>query len=169
VSKPAQAYIGLGSNLGDRLDHLNRATGEIGRRVGRITGQSSVYVSPPWGFEAKEDFYNTVICVETVQTPEELLKNLHLIEQEMGRVRSDSANYQSRNIDLDIIDFDGRVKSTATPILPHPLMHRRTFVLAPLSEINPRWIHPVLKRTAGDLLLSLESHDDIRILKGAND
>lgn len=148
-------FIGVGTNLGDRLQNIRRAYELIEEQAGQILQRSSVYQSPPWGFEADQDFYNTVICLQTEHTPDALIRILKNTEQLMGRVKTSEQGYESRVIDLDIVDFEGRVLITDLLQLPHPNMHRRAFVLKPLQEICPRWVHPVTHESIDVLLNAL--------------
>jgi len=154
-------YIGLGSNLGNRLENLEKAYSLIEQNIGKIEKKSSVYVSPPWGFEAKEDFYNSVIKLKTQLDPYSIMIILQKIEIGMGRVKSTGENYESRIIDLDIIDFGGLLVNIKDLVLPHPQMHLRKFVLIPLNEIEPIWIHPIFKLSAIELLKRIRTDDFI--------
>ncbi|MEZ4999923.1 MAG: 2-amino-4-hydroxy-6-hydroxymethyldihydropteridine diphosphokinase [Bacteroidales bacterium] len=137
----AVAYIGIGSNIGDRNGNLLRATEYLSDRTGKVISLSGIYETEPWGFSAGTPFLNMAAGVETALLPGELLKELIDIETGMGRVRSGSG-YQSRIIDLDILFYDDLVLNTEALVIPHPLLHRRSFVLDPLAEIAPDLVHP---------------------------
>ena len=162
-------FIGLGSNLGNRLSHLEKALTLIEERIGKIERKSNVYVSPPWGFEAKEDFYNAVILVRTNLDPLSVLSVLSNIEKELGRLKNGTPGYESRIIDLDIIDFDNEILEAEKLTLPHASMHLRKFVLVPLNEIAPEWEHPILKQNPATLLKRIKSDDFIKKLNETND
>lgn len=139
------AYIGLGSNLDDRLEHLRRAYRAINQpTLGRIVNSSSVYASAPWGDALQADFFNAVLAVETHLDAHALLDQLHRIEAQLGRVRDPERRYGPRTIDLDLIDFGGSVIADARLTLPHPRAIERRFVIEPLAEIAPA--HPLIGR-----------------------
>ena len=167
--KSKDIFIGLGSNLGDRRTHLNVAMALLEERVGRIEKKSSIYRSPPWGFEAKEDFYNMVVQIKTDKEASIVLNLLKEIELSMGRIKITSGTYESRVIDLDIIDFEGIIFKEKNLVLPHAQLHLRKFVLVPLHEIAPRWIHPILNQNCTGLLKRIDSNDFIEKLMDTND
>ena len=144
------AYFSLGSNLGNRDEYLDHAIRLISERIGQIVKKSSVYETDPWGFNADVPFLNRVVEAETELTPEELIREILGIEQELGRVRGDG--YTSRTIDIDILFYGDQVVSTSDLKIPHPSIQDRRFVLVPLCEIAGRFIHPVLDTSISDLL-----------------
>ena len=148
-------YLSIGSNLGDRLLHLQLAVGMIAYRIGEIKSLSKVVETPAWGFEG-EAFYNACLAVDTPLRPEEVLTQLLEIEEFLGRKRSEKNGYQSRTIDLDIVFYGDRVLKTDRLTLPHPRMQERNFVLAPLAEIAPAVEHPESKLTVESLLKTSE-------------
>ena len=140
------SYILLGSNMGDKLTLLNNAIEIIGSRCGKVIKKSSLYESEPWGFDAEQNFINQAICVETELSAHELLRELLSIEIELGRDRSRHyETYVSRPIDLDVIYYGEMINDDRELILPHPRLQLRRFVLEPLCEIAPDFIHPVFK------------------------
>lgn len=142
------AYIGLGSNLGDREKNLQNAITRIRGKEGiRIIRISSFYESDPWGVKEQPRFLNCVVEVETSLEPRSLLQSLLSIEGEMGRRRG--RRWGPRLIDIDLLLYDSVVIHDESPeglILPHPEMHRRKFVLLPLLELIPDAIHPKIKK-----------------------
>ena len=145
---PHQVFLALGSNLGNRVEHIRNAITLIDERVGHLVRQSSLIASEPWGFESVNKFMNCVILCETNLTPREVLKVTQQIEREMGkqkqhatrRCKSSNANcqlpiYHDRPIDIDILLYDDLTIDEPDLKIPHPLMHERDFVMIPLKEI----------------------------------
>lgn len=130
-------YIGLGSNLGNGRDNLNKAISLLSERVGEILATSSYLKSEPWGFESTNLFTNSVTVIKTELTPLEVLDCTEQIEREMGRTAKHKAgeNYTDRVIDLDIIIYDDVRVNTDRLTIPHPHYQKRTFVTAPLIEL----------------------------------
>lgn len=151
-------YLSLGTNLGNKEENLRTAMTLIEEQVGTITSQSALYASAPWGFDSENTFLNNAISVETSLTPEELLSTTQRIEHTLGRThKSVDGQYSDRLIDIDILLYDDVVMHTPSLILPHPLMHRRLFVLEPLSEIAPTMIHPLLQKEITTLCNELKA------------
>jgi 2-amino-4-hydroxy-6-hydroxymethyldihydropteridine diphosphokinase len=155
-------FFGIGTNLGNRKANLRKVIELIGETIGRVLKSSSVYETAPWGFEAENDFLNMAVMVETSYSPAELMKKITGIESMLGRERNQD-RYSSRVIDIDILLYDDLVMAENGLKIPHPLMHERKFVLAPLSEIAPEIIHPGLKMTISALLK--RCRDRSRIIK----
>lgn len=152
MSMTSFSLILLGSNLGDRKHIIDNAVEMIGDRCGLVVDRSSLYETAPWGFDSDNNFLNLVIGIETAMEPHQLLAGLMQIESELGRVRHDVEGYESRPIDLDILYYGDKVIEDDVLILPHPRLHMRRFVLVPLSEIVPDFVHPVFKKTSIELL-----------------
>ena len=150
-----EVILSLGCNLGNRLDNISQAMGYIEKRIGNIKRHSSVYESEAWGFETEDRFLNLVTVVETTLSPETLLQKAHEIETLLGRVRTETG-YASRTMDIDILFFNEKIINTPTLTIPHPLLHRRRFVLSPLHEILPDKVHPVFCKTITELLAECE-------------
>lgn len=156
-------YISLGSNLGNRKAYLQQAIEGIAMRVGSIVDIAPIYETPSWGF-AGEAFLNTCLLCRTYLSPDEVMAQLLQIEHELGRERTPSKGYQSRTIDLDILFYDDRIINTELLTVPHPLLHRRKFVLKPLAAIDQHKVHPVLKKTVGELLLTTDDTSPVQRL-----
>ena len=152
--------LGVGSNL-ESPDHgSSRATIEAGlvaleTRDIQVVAQSGWYRTLPVPESSQPWFVNLVVSVETAMTAELLLETLHAVEQQFGRVRS--VRDAARVIDLDILDFDGRISDCPKLTLPHPRMHERAFVLIPLRDVAPDWRHPSCGRTVNELIAALPS------------
>lgn len=148
-----EAYLCLGGNMGNCLVNLKQANAFVEESVGKIVQCSSVYLSQAWGMDDAPDFYNQVIKLETHLKPEELMSVLLDIEKQMGRERLEqSKGYQNRMIDIDILFFNAEVIKTNILQIPHPRLHLRRFVLEPLNEIAPNYMHPILKKSITQLL-----------------
>lgn len=142
----------LGSNISDRYSYLKDAIALIEGKIGNVVKQSSIYESEPWGFEASLAFLNQIVVVETHLQPLEILSITQMIERSLGRKPKTGDGYQSRTIDIDLLLYDDVAMKNEELTLPHPLMHERMFTLLPLVEVTPGWIHPVLGKTAEQLL-----------------
>ncbi len=127
-------YLSLGSNLGDRLEQLQTARVFL-KELGEIQKTSSIYETEPWGFTDQPAFCNQVVLLETTFEPLELLREIKLIEQKMGR--TPTFRYGPRVIDIDILLFDDIVITDPDLTIPHPELKNRAFVLAPLADITP--------------------------------
>jgi len=154
--KPVNAYIGLGANLGDPHRQLQEALAKLAAvEEVEVLKVSAFYLNPPLGPPEQPWYVNAVAQVRTRLEPEELLRALGQMERDLGRVRGE--RWGPRVIDLDLLLYDGVIMSGPELVLPHPEMHRRVFVLAPLAEIAPEAWHPVLEKTAAELLAELEA------------
>lgn len=152
-----RAYIAAGSNLGDRSRNLEQARHLLQTKGITLLQSSSVHETRPVGGPPQGDFLNAVWSVETELNAGELLNALLSVEKELGRVRE--VKNGPRSIDLDILFFGDFVISGNSLTIPHPRLHERLFVLEPLNEIAPGYIHPVLKKTIQELLEeNLETH-----------
>ena len=136
-SLPHKVFLGLGSNLGDKVWNLQEAIRLIGEQIGTVTRQSSFIETEPWGFESDNTFLNAAICCETEKTPREVLLLTRQIERDLGRrKKSVAGSYADRLIDIDILLYDDLTVDEPDLIIPHPLMHERDFVMIPLKEIQ---------------------------------
>jgi 2-amino-4-hydroxy-6-hydroxymethyldihydropteridine diphosphokinase len=152
--KPVIAYVGLGANLGDPHRQLEEALARLAAlEEVEVLKASTFYLNPPLGPPGQPWYVNAVAQVKTRLEPEELLRALGQVEQDLGRVRGE--RWGPRIIDLDLLLYNGVIMSGPELVLPHPEMHRRAFVLAPLAEIAPEAWHPVLEKTAAELLAEL--------------
>ena len=157
------AYIGIGSNIGDKLNNCQKAISEI-LKVDRhkLLAKSSLFKTQPVGYTSQDWFVNGVIKIETDLEAPELLHTLKTIEAQMGR--SESFRWGPRTIDLDILFFDDIEIHTEELQIPHPLIQDRRFVLVPLVEIDRNLIHPVLKKTIQRLLTDLKEDQGVQKL-----
>jgi len=149
-------YLSLGSNQGNKLQNLQKAVDIIAKKAGSVQKTSSVYKTAAWGFES-DDFFNICIELSTQKSPEELISILLNIEKQLGRERSNTQQYNARSIDIDILLFENEIIFSENLVVPHPRMLARKFVLAPLAEIAPNFIHPTEKLP---VLTCLQNCDD---------
>ncbi len=146
-----KVYLGLGGNLGNKHNNFEKVLHIIEKVLGNITKASSIYESPPWGFESENNFWNQVLEIETELTPFELLSSTQEIEKQFGRKKS-GFKYESREMDIDILYYDDIFMESETLTIPHPKMELRKFVLVPLNEIAPDFKHPLLRFTSFQML-----------------
>ncbi len=145
-----RVFLGIGGNLSDRLGNLRRAVELIGERIGKIEKVSSVYLSEPWGFKHAKYFTNIVAEVYTAFSADEVLTKAFEIETELKRTRSGNG-YEGRTMDIDILFFNSEIINTERLIVPHPHICQRLFVLLPMQEIEPDFVHPQNDMTMKEL------------------
>ncbi|MGB7921685.1 MAG: 2-amino-4-hydroxy-6-hydroxymethyldihydropteridine diphosphokinase [Pyrinomonadaceae bacterium] len=167
---PDYAFVGLGSNLGDRAGHLLlavRGMMDAGLRVVRL---SSVYETEPVGLREQPTFLNMVAEIErnAIFSPEQVLARLLRIEYALGRRRRD-VRHGPRTIDLDLLLYGDERRASAFLTLPHPRLHQRRFVLVPLAELAPGLLHPVLHKSFGQLLAETEDEAEVRRWKSKDE
>ncbi|HYD50804.1 MAG TPA: 2-amino-4-hydroxy-6-hydroxymethyldihydropteridine diphosphokinase [Terriglobales bacterium] len=162
---PNRAFIGIGSNLGDRKANFFEAIQRISQiKNTRVLKQSSLYESEPHG-DAKTWFVNGVIEIETECLPEALLKKLLEIETTMGRKRVSGKRWGARIIDLDLLLYNSQIIEKRNLTVPHPEIQNRRFVLNPLSELAPQLIHPKLSKSVSELLVTTGDGKKIHLLR----
>jgi 2-amino-4-hydroxy-6-hydroxymethyldihydropteridine diphosphokinase len=161
------AFIGIGSNLGDRRANVVEAIKRIGEiPTTRVVRASSCYESEPLG-DAKTWFVNAAVEVDTELSPDAFLKATQAIEQAMGRKRVKGKRWGSRVIDLDILLWNHEVIRKRNLKIPHPEMHKRRFVLLPLAELAPQVIHPTLGQSVSALLAGIDDTKRVTLLPRA--
>ena len=158
------AFLGLGSNLGDRLDFLRKGLKALQDSGIRILKVSSVYETDPVGFLEQGSFLNAAVGALWSGEPRDLLERCLAVEKEMGRERR--VRNGPRTLDIDILLCGGRIQREPGLEIPHPRLHERRFVLVPLEEIAPGLIHPVLNRTIRELLACCADLSGVRRLPG---
>ena len=158
-------FIALGSNIGDRERALNKACDLMPPDITPVAF-SKVYETPPWGYEDQPPFLNQVIKARTCLSPPMLLKRIKEIEQELGR--QPNFRYGPRLIDLDILFYDDLEYKSEKLTIPHPEIATRSFVLVPMMEIAPNYIHPVNHKKIADMAAQIDI-DSIIEFRGENE
>jgi 2-amino-4-hydroxy-6-hydroxymethyldihydropteridine diphosphokinase len=149
-----RVFLGLGTNLGDRLANLEAARRSLEPAVS-LLARSPVYETAPWGYPDQPDFLNQVISCATALAPPDLLALLKSVESLVGR--QPSFRYGPRQIDLDILLYDDLVYRSGDLVIPHPHLHERAFVLVPLCDLAPDLFHPVSGKRMSDLLATVDA------------
>lgn len=156
-----KVFLGIGGNIGNKQQNFTKVEDLVEKRLGKTLLKSSVYETPPWGFNAEENFWNQVLLIETKFLAEELLWRTKEIEDQFYRQERD-VRYSSREMDIDMLYYDDIFMETDKLILPHPRLHQRKFVLVPLVEIAPDFKHPLFRLTSMQML---ENCKDESIIK----
>jgi 2-amino-4-hydroxy-6-hydroxymethyldihydropteridine diphosphokinase len=157
--KHNKVFLGLGSNLGNREENLLKAQKLIDKKVGKVHSKSSIYETAAWGITEQNAFLNQVLEIETVFSPDAVLHLLLKIEKNMGRIRE--IKWGERSIDIDVLYYNNEIISTENLVVPHPFIQERKFVLVPLCEIAPVFIHPKLKQSNLELLEKCQDSGEI--------
>ena len=170
-----RVYLLLGGNLGNRSENLKTAREQVTRLIGDIETASSIYETEPWGFSHHIPFYNQAVVSVTSLEPEKVLQVLRKIEEGLGRKegnpgrkkgdpgrKKEKGQYSARTIDIDILFYEDRVINKKELVIPHPRLHERRFALAPLVEIAPRLVHPVLGKTIDALYEQCDDNSTVK-------
>jgi len=158
------AVLSLGTNIGNRLSNLSEARILLLKNLPcSILKTSSVYETAPWGNVNQDSFYNQVIEIETALTADKLMENILQVENNMGRRRV--KKWEPRIIDIDILFFNRDIIDRENLRIPHQHLHERRFILEPLNEILPGFIHPVLNLDMEHLLADLKDDSAVEKLK----
>ena len=164
MSKSQNIYLGLGSNQGDREQLMAQAIELLSVALGSPVSLSSTIETEAWGFVSPNPFLNMVACFSTDVPPMELLQITEDVERRLGRkTKSVGGVYSDRPIDVDILFYGDKIISTERLTVPHPRLHERLFVLAPLAEIAPRLVHPLLGKSVSQLRDSILSAPDSNV------
>lgn len=161
----AKLYLLLGGNLGNKEKIFSEVKRLLSEKVGKITAQSEIYETEPWGFESEDMFWNQALEISTVLSPMEVLRETQQTETLLGRIRKTNS-YDSRMIDVDILFYDRQTIDSVNIKIPHPRILERKFVLVPLAEIAPDLIHPVFQKTIRQLLLECTDKLSVEKING---
>lgn len=146
-------YFGLGTNEGNKEENIRGAIEELSHLLGTPTAVATIIETEPWGFRSDNSFLNTVVAFKSTLAPEEILKATQEIERRLGRTKKSIGGcYSDRPIDIDILLYGNRIIESEHLTIPHPLLHKRLFVLQPLAQIAPQVIHPTLGKSITRLL-----------------
>ncbi|OGC86242.1 MAG: 2-amino-4-hydroxy-6-hydroxymethyldihydropteridine diphosphokinase [candidate division Zixibacteria bacterium RBG_19FT_COMBO_42_43] len=157
-------FLGVGSNLGDRLENINNAIAELKKsKKIKILKSSSIYETQPWEVKSPEWFLNLVLKVETGLPPLQLLDFLEKLESKSGR--ESKSDKHPRSLDIDILFYNDLIFYTERLVVPHPVLHKRRFVLVPLAEIEPELEHPQLHKDIKTILENLEDKAEVRLFQ----
>ena len=154
-------FLQIGSNIGDRHYNLMTCLKKIELLIGKIINKSKIYVSECWGVKNQRDYFNMVVAIKSIYNPAKILKIISIIENDMGRIRK--KKWGSRTIDIDILFFDKQIIKTKELIIPHKHLDQRMFVLRPLADIAPFFIHPESKKNIKQLIK--ECKDDSKVFE----
>jgi len=158
----AEVYLGLGSNLGSKLENLKEAETYIEKFIGEIQQRSSYYKTAPWGLTDQNEFINSVVKIETFHNPRIVLSLIEKIEYTIGR--TPTVKWGDRIIDIDILFYGDRRLESKKLVIPHPHIQERNFVLVPMKEINHMFMHPILQKTIEELYLASSDQSAVRII-----
>jgi 2-amino-4-hydroxy-6-hydroxymethyldihydropteridine diphosphokinase len=160
--KYINVYLSLGSNVGNRREHILAAKALLHKRVGKIVKQSHVYETQPVGKTDQDPFLNTVVMLNTTLDPRQMLEEISKIERELGRERKEK--WGPRTIDVDILFYGKRIVRDKGLEIPHPELHKRAFVLVPMMELDPELEHPVLGQAIDQLYMDCTDNSDVVML-----
>lgn len=156
------AYLLLGSNLGNKEENLWQAI-KLLKKIGKVKKLSAIYETEPWGFSDDRNFFNLALSINTILNPYELITEILKIEISIGRKRQ-TKQWVAREIDIDIIFYEGLIINEEHLTIPHPQIKNRKFVLVPLKEIAPNFIHPVYRQSISELLKACPDESEVELL-----
>ena len=154
-------HLIIGSNLGDRVEQLSIAKKLIAGDIGPVKSESGIYETQPWGFDDQPWFFNQVLEVYSSKDPQDVMKLIKKIEVKAGRIPNEK--WHARHIDIDILLCGDMIVEKQDLSIPHPLLHTRNFVLVPLMDLIPEWLHPKLGKTIEELYLECRDTGEVYI------
>lgn len=158
-------FLLIGGNLGNRENNIGEAINLIAAKIGLISQQSNIYQTAAWGNTQQPDFLNQVVICNTILNPQQVLTQIFEIEALFKRVRNEK--WGARTMDIDILFYNDLILNTPNLTIPHQLIQKRRFVLMPLNEIVPSFIHPVLNTSVAQLYLNcLDELEVVRLVSG---
>lgn len=163
MEKLEKVYLLLGSNMGERLEHLKNAQSEISKRIGEIQGTSSYYESQAWGDTNQENYWNICLEVTTSLSAEDVLAAALHIEDALGRTRT--TQWAPRTIDIDVLFYGEEIIKSQNLEVPHPRIQERNFVLIPMMELNGDFVHPVLQLPIDELFFECNDPLEVYLLE----
>ncbi len=158
-------FLGLGGNIGNVSENFKISLEKIDKDIGRIIAKSSMYKTEPWGNKNQDFFMNQVIEVETALSADDVLQRILKIEILLGRNRDKDNQFAARTIDIDILFFGDEIINRPNLIVPHPRLHLRNFVLTPLLEIAPEFLHPSLEKKIKDLIKDNPDNSEVTLFE----
>lgn len=158
-----QVILSIGSNQGERLQHIERAIDLIHSQIATVVKVSRLYESPSWGFES-DAFYNCAILIHTCKTASVVLEEILNAELQLGRIRTQAEGYHARTIDIDMISFDEETIASENLQVPHPHMQNRKFVLLPMDDLKTDFVHPILNKNVSELLKDCQDISECTIV-----
>ncbi|WP_293871091.1 2-amino-4-hydroxy-6-hydroxymethyldihydropteridine diphosphokinase [Flavobacterium sp.] len=164
MKKQHQVILSIGTNQGNRLENIEHCIHHLHKEVGTLIKVSKLYETPSWGFKS-EKFYNCAVIMNTQKSAHQILEECLCLEEALGRIRTETENYEARIIDIDVIAFDEEIIASDKLQVPHPEMHNRLFVLLPMRDLNLHWRHPILQKYLHELLLLSEDNSDCKIVQ----
>jgi deoxyguanosine kinase len=164
MDKQHLVVLSIGSNQGNRLENITLCIEQLHKEIGTVIKVSRLFETPAWGFESAP-FYNCALVMHTSKTAHQLLDEVLLLEEVLGRKRTEETGYQPRVIDIDVISFDEEIIATEKLKIPHPEMQNRLFVLLPMKDLKLDWRHPILQQYLHELLLASEDKSACKIIQ----
>ncbi|MDI9257744.1 2-amino-4-hydroxy-6-hydroxymethyldihydropteridine diphosphokinase [Flavobacterium sedimenticola] len=164
MNKQHQVILSLGTNQGNRLENIERCLSDLHNEIGTIIRVSKLYETASWGFESAK-FYNCAVVMHTHKSAHQLLEEVLILEEALGRVRENTEGYQPRIIDIDVIAYDEEIIASEKLQVPHPEMQNRLFVLLPMRDLNLDWRHPILQKYLHELLVLSEDKSNCVVVQ----
>lgn len=156
------AYLSIGSNIGERLKFIEQAVSFLGLcEEIDVVQTSALYETEPWGVKDQNWFLNVAVEINTTLSPQDLLVKCNQIESTLGRNRDVEKRWGERTVDIDIVFYGKQIINTDILVVPHTRMHERAFVLVPMLEIAPEFVHPIFNKSMVDLYESLVDVEDV--------